>query len=95
MPGPRRKSTRLRGYDYATAGAYFVTVCAREHACLFGAIVHDEVKPSRVGRIVESCWAAIPDHFPIVRLDAFVVMPNHVHGIVWLPRGGMPRPYPF
>jgi putative transposase len=95
MPGPKRKSTRLRGYDYATAGAYFVTMCAREHACLFGAVVYDEVKPNRLGRIVESCWAAIPDHFPIVRLDAFVVMPNHVHGIVWLPRAGHAPPYPF
>ena len=95
MPGPKRKSTRLRGYDYATAGAYFVTVCAREHARLFGAVVHDEMKPSRVGRIVEGCWAAIPDHFPIVRLDAFVVMPNHVHGIVWLPRAGHAPPLPL
>ena len=87
MPGPERRSPRLRGYDYAAEGAYFVTVCARRRACLFGAVVGDQMKPRRVGTIVERCWLEIPLHYPTVALDAFVVMPNHLHGILWLSVG--------
>jgi len=94
MPGPERKSPRLPAYDYAAMGAYFVTVCARNRACVFGAVVSDEMRLNRVGRIVEECWSAITMHFPAVRLDPFVVMPNHVHGIVWLPRAGHAPPLP-
>jgi putative transposase len=92
MPGPRRKSPRLREYDYATAGAYLVTVCVRNRACLFGSIVNDELRPTSLGWSVAKCWAEISTHFPEVELDAFVVMPNHVHGIVWLPEAGVVRP---
>jgi putative transposase len=94
MPGPERKSPRLREYDYASAGAYFVTVCARNRACVFGAVARDEMRPNRVGRIVQDSWTAIPTNFPTVRLDAFVVMPNHIHGIVWLSRAGHAPPLP-
>ena len=92
MPGPKRKSPRLREYDYATAGAYFVTVCARDRSCLFGAIADDEMKLNRLGRTVEQCWLEIPVHFPTVALDAFVVMPNHIHGLVVLSRAGHAPP---
>jgi putative transposase len=61
---------------------------------LFGTVVGDEMKPNRLGRVIEECWASIPDHFPAVGLDAFVVMPNHVHGIVWLPGAGHAPPLP-
>jgi putative transposase len=71
MPRPERKSPRLRQYDYAANGAYFVTACTRERACLFGTVVGDEMKPNRLGRVIEECWASIPDHFPAVGLDAF------------------------
>ena len=94
MPRPERKSPRLRQYDYAANGAYFVTACTRARACLFGTVVSDEMKPNRLGRVIEECWASIPDHFPAVALDAFVVMPNHVHGIVWLPGAGHAPPLP-
>ena len=53
MPGPKRKSPRLNAYDYSTAGAYFVTVCSRERACVFGSIVDDEMKLSSLGRFVQ------------------------------------------
>ena len=80
----RRRSIRLRGYDYTQAGAYCVTICARDRASIFGDIVDGVVRLSPVGAIVQSCWVSIPDHFPAADLDAFVVMPNHLHGIVVL-----------
>ena len=78
----RRRSIRLRDFDYSQAGAYFVTICTRERACRFGEIVGGDMRLNEAGRIVEQCWLAIPVHFPNVDLDVFVVMPNHVHGIV-------------
>jgi putative transposase len=80
---PQRKSPRLQGYDYAQAGAYFVTLCTHQRTNLFGEITSDGVMLlSEEGQIAQSCWDAIPQHFPGIELDAFVVMPNHVHGIL-------------
>ena len=78
----RRKSIRLQGYDYSQAGAYFITVCTHSRAPLFGEIVDGVMVLNTAGQIVEKCWCAIPEHFPQVTLDEFVVMPNHVHGII-------------
>ncbi|MDT8423033.1 MAG: transposase, partial [Desulfuromonadales bacterium] len=78
----QRRSIRLRDYDYSRAGAYFVTLCTFQRACLFGEVVDGEMRLNEAGRTVQKCWDDIPDHFPHVELDAFVVMPNHVHGIV-------------
>jgi len=77
-----RKSIRLRGYDYAAPGVYFVTIDTQDHICLFGEIVRDGMYPNAAGMVARTAWYAIPVHFPLVRLDAFVVMPNHVHGII-------------
>ncbi len=77
-----RRSVRLKGYDYSRAGAYFVTVCTRNRECLFGDVTDGIMRLNKVGRVVEKCWQAIPSHFSTVRLDAFVIMPNHVHGII-------------
>ena len=77
-----RRSIRLRGYDYSQAGMYFVTICTHGRVPLFGEIVEGEMLPNAAGVAAQSCWRAIPDHFPQVMLDAFVVMPNHVHGII-------------
>jgi putative transposase len=95
MPGPERKSPRLPGYDYATAGAYFVTVCTRDRACLFGTVLNDKMRPNEAGRVVVERWSAIPEHFSAIKLDAFVVMPNHLHGILWLSRAGHAPPLPL
>jgi REP element-mobilizing transposase RayT len=81
---PVRRSIRLKRFDYRTVGAYFVTVVTAGRRCVFGEVESDEVRVAEVGRIVESTWRSIPLHFPHVALDAFVVMPNHVHGILWL-----------
>jgi putative transposase len=69
-----RRSIRMRGYDYAQPGAYFVTLCTHNRECTFD----DPV----LRRVVETHWRAIPRHGPHVTLDAWVVMPNHVHGII-------------
>lgn len=94
MPGPKRKSPRLHEYDYAARGAYLVTACARDRACLFGTIVKGEMRLSEFGRIVRERWLEIPAYFPSVTLDMFVVMPNHLHGILWLSRAGQAPPLP-
>ena len=75
-----RRSIRLRGYDYSRPGAYFITVCANTH--LFGRVRAGEMILSGLGEIARDCWTTIPDHFPHVRIDAFVVMPDHIHGIL-------------
>ena len=82
MEAPHRKSPRLKGYDYSQPGAYFVTICTRERACILGEIVDGKMKPSAVGMIVVSCWEEIPRHFASTRLSTYQMMPNHVHGIV-------------
>jgi len=78
----QRRSIRLRGYDYTRAGAYYVTVCTQGRLPLFGDVVNDVMVPNAMGNIVQRCWDAIPEHMPMVVCDAFVVMPNHVHGII-------------
>jgi len=71
-----RRSIRLRGWDYTRPGAYFVTICTHNGECLF--------KDPVLRRVVETMWQRIPRHFPHARLDEFVVMPNHVHDIIWI-----------
>jgi len=77
-----RRSLRLRGHDYSSPGAYFVTICASSH--LFGRVRSARMMLSRFGEIARLCWMSIPRHFPHVRIDAFVVMPDHMHGILVL-----------
>jgi len=77
-----RRSIRLNGYDYTHPGAYFVTLCTHDRGWLFGDIMHEQMRLNAWGEIVQKCWLDIPAHFPHVSLDAFVVMPNHFHGII-------------
>jgi REP element-mobilizing transposase RayT len=79
---PKRKSPRLKDYDYSQNGAYFITICSYQRTHLFGDVVNYEMKLSTMGEIAQSCWERIPDHFPQVEIDAFIVMPNHVHSII-------------
>jgi REP element-mobilizing transposase RayT len=82
-----RRSIRLRGYDYRSDGAYFLTVCTRDRACVFGSVTGPAVNLSRRGMIASNCWHDVPNHRPYVVLDQFIVMPNHVHGIFWIEDG--------
>lgn len=79
----QRQSLRLRGYDYSQAGAYYVTICTHNRACLFGEVINGEMVLNPVGHIVESEWKRTEDIRKDVVLDAVVVMPNHVHMIVF------------
>jgi len=81
---PNRKTIRLKHYDYALAGAYFVTICAADKRCIFGKIVGEAMELNNLGRIVENCWQQIPKHSENAELDEFVIMPNHLHGIIIL-----------
>ena len=79
-----RRSIRLKGYDYSQPGAYFVTICVYNRACLFGDVAEGEMRLNAFGEIVHQEWLRTADIRPNVELDAFVVMPNHIHGIIIL-----------
>lgn len=79
---PQRKSPRLTGYDYTQAGAYFVTICTYQRQHLFGNISNERMLLTQVGEIATERWYVLPEHHRGVELDAFVVMPNHMHGII-------------
>ena len=83
-----RRSVRLRGHDYAAPATYLVTVCTHERSPLFGTHVNGRVRLTDAGAVVCRCWQTIPDHFPGVSLDVWIVMPDHVHGIVRVGRRG-------
>ena len=80
----RIESSRLKGYDYSSPGAYFVTIVTKNRRCLFGIIEKDEMILNDLGKIVNNYWKKIPKQFPYVILDEYIVMPNHVHGIITL-----------
>ena len=79
-----RRSIRLKEYDYSTPGAYFVTVCALNREHLFGKIVDGKIRLNKTGKIIQSGWGELSQNYQGVNTDAFVVMPNHIHGIIVL-----------
>ena len=89
QPLQRRRSIRLQGYDYRKAGAYFITTVTQGRTCLFGDVVDGEMVLNDVGRLVQAAWDELPHHYPHVELDAFVIMPNHVHGIIRIVGAGL------
>lgn len=76
-----RKQIRLKKYDYSNAGWYFITICTKNRECLFGNIVHEKMVLNKFGLLIKSNWEKLIDRFRI-ELDEFVIMPNHIHGIV-------------
>jgi REP element-mobilizing transposase RayT len=80
----RRRSIRLKEFDYSQPGSYFVTIVSRNRELLFGEVWDDKLRLNDAGRFVHAAWCDLPNHFTGVSLDAFVVMPNHVHGIIEL-----------
>ena len=81
-------SRRLQTRDYASPGLYFVTICANFKRSVFGRVIGKSVQLTPLGQIAREIWVAIPSHFEGVRLDAFVIMPNHVHGIIEIAGSG-------
>lgn len=91
-----RRSIRLRGYDYSQAGAYFITICEVNRECIFGDVIDGEMRPNQFGEIVLKWWNDLPKYYSPVELDEFVVMPNHMHGIIVITDvgAGSSRPSP-
>jgi putative transposase len=85
---PQRRNLRLRNYDYTHQGAYFITVCTYNKQLLFGNINESTMRLNPLGEIVDSVWKDIPHHFPEVKNEIFIVMPNHVHGIIVIQETG-------
>jgi len=86
----RRRSIRLQGYDYSRAGAYFLTICVQGRECIFGEIVDGEMVLNEYGKIVRDEWIKTGEIRNEIELDEWVVMPNHFHAIVMIPRGDRP-----
>lgn len=86
----QRKSIRLKGHDYSQEGLYFITICCKNRECFFGKIENDKMLLNEIGRIAFVYWASIPEHYSQSKLHEFIVMPNHIHGIIELvgPRQG-------
>lgn len=82
-----RRSLRLADYDYRDAGAYFVTICAYQRACLFGEVADGTMRLNDAGRMVQELWESLPSMFPSMRTEHHVVMPNHFHGIISIING--------
>ena len=100
----RIKSTRLRFWDYSSDGFYFVTICTKDREYFFGEIKNGIMGLNEIGCMVTKFWREIPNHFDNVILNEFVVMPNHVHGILEINNKknnrnrrdeAMPRPYDY
>ena len=87
-----RRSIRLKDYDYRQAGDYFVTVCTQNRECLFGDVADGEMRLNEAGRMTIKTWIGLADRFPFVELDEFVVMPNHMHGIILIVGAGLALP---
>jgi len=79
---PQRKILRLKKYDYSDPGYYFVTICTKKRQEFFGRIANRLMMLNQYGEMVKNCWLEIPAHFPNVYLDEFIIMPNHLHGII-------------
>ena len=87
-----RRSIRLPWYDYSQEGWYFVTMCALGHKCLFGKFVDGQIQLYEYGRIIDKCWKWLAEQYYYVHLDKYVIMPNHLHGIINLNGGSRTAP---
>ncbi len=79
-----RRPIRLADYDYSGDGAYFITICSHSRISRFGKIVNGEMQLNGSGNAVKEVWEELTDRFPNVLLDAFIIMPNHIHGIIFI-----------
>ena len=77
-----RRSIRLREYDYASPSWYYITICTHNRECLFGEVNDGKIVLSQIGKTAQEYWLEIPNHFANTELDEFVIMPNHIHGII-------------
>jgi REP element-mobilizing transposase RayT len=80
----RRKHLRLPDFDYARAGGYFVTICVKDKEQVLGNVVSEQTQLSSLGKVTQDVWNGLPKRYGNIKLDEFVIMPNHFHGIVWI-----------
>ena len=78
----RIKSIRLKDWDYSSDGAYYITICTKNRECLFGNIIDKKMMLNNIGEIIKQCWYDLPNHYGNCRLDEFIIMPDHIHGII-------------
>jgi len=85
----RIEPARLKNWDYGSHGLYFITICTQNRECYFGEIAHVEthnyasLRKTEIGNIADKFWEEIPNHFPFIELDQYIIMPNHIHGILF------------
>jgi len=77
-----RRSIRLCETDYSVPGMYFVTICVKNRECLFGEVIDGEIRLGEYGEVAKQCWEGIPSHFLDAVIDEYVIMPNHIHGVI-------------
>ncbi len=77
-----RKSIRLKNYNYSQAGAYYITIITRNRQCLFGNINDGKMMMNNAGKMIQTIWDEMPIYYDNIEIDAFIVMPNHIHGII-------------
>jgi REP element-mobilizing transposase RayT len=82
MAEHRRRSIRLKGYDYSSPGLYFITICVQDRSCVFGEIEDAVCRLSPAGDVIERKWRSIGERFAMVEIGPYVVMPNHLHGLL-------------
>jgi len=80
----RIQSTRLKNYDYSSEEAYFIIFCTKDREHFFGEIINEKLQNTEQSKICQTCWLGLPNHYPNYVLDSFVIMPNHVHGILMI-----------
>jgi len=79
-----RKSMRLTNYDYRNAGVYFITICTKDRNKSLGRLIQNKMELSVIGRMVYDCWYDIPNHHKNIELGEFIIMPDHIHGIIFI-----------
>jgi len=77
-----RRSIRLKGYDYSLPAAYFVTICSKEKGEVFGAIKDGQMELNQIGNLIRRCWLWLPEQYDYIKLDEWIVMQDHMHGII-------------
>jgi putative transposase len=83
----KRRSIRLQEYDYSQAGAYYIIVCTRDRESLFGNVLDGQMHLNDAGQIIQAAWNGLPQFYEGIELDVFIIMPNHVHGVIVLRAG--------
>jgi putative transposase len=83
-PRSRPKSLRLQSHEYMEAGAYFVTIVTYGREAILGDVIDKQVNLSRYGSVVANIWKDLPNRYNHVALDEFIIMPDHIHGILWI-----------